>query len=95
MSLLGSEANSESCQTSNMELFAKIAKNKKPFTIFVKTSILNVWKGSEYAYELSSKVKDVSFLNNLNINGNKQITYQENPKRKSQPNFKIAEWKCC
>ena len=42
-----------------MELFAKIVKNEKPFTIFVKTSILDVWQGSEYA----SKVTEVSFLN--------------------------------
>ena len=46
-----------------MELFVKIVKNEKPFTIFVKTSILDVWQGSEYASELASKVKDVSFLN--------------------------------
>ena len=45
-----------------MELFAKIVKNEKPFTIFVKTSILDVWQGSEYASELASKVTDVSFL---------------------------------
>ena len=54
-SLLASEANSESCQTSKMELFAKIVKNEKPFTIFAKTSILDVWQGSEYASELASK----------------------------------------
>ena len=46
-----------------MELFAKIVKNENPFTIFVKTSILDVWQGSEYASELASKVTDVSFLN--------------------------------
>ena len=46
-----------------MERFAKIVKNEKPFTIFVKTSILDIWQGSEYASELASKVKDVSFLN--------------------------------
>ena len=34
-----------------------------PFTIFVKTSTMDVWYGSEYASELASKVKDVSFLN--------------------------------
>ena len=34
-----------------------------PFTIFVKTSILDVWQDSEYASELASKVKDVPFLN--------------------------------
>ena len=51
-----------------MELFAKIVKNEKPFTIFVKTSILDVWQGSEYASELASKVTDVLFL--------KQFEYQ-------------------
>ena len=42
-----------------MELFAKIVKNFRPFTIYPKTFILDVWKGSGYA----SEVKDVSFLN--------------------------------
>ena len=46
-----------------MELFAKILKNDKPCTIFVKTSTLDVWQGSEYISELASKVKDVWFLN--------------------------------
>ena len=45
-----------------MELFAKLVKNEKPLTIFVKTSILDVWQGSEYASELPSKVTDVSVL---------------------------------
>ena len=31
--------------------------------IFAKISILGVWKGFEYDFELASKVKDVSFLN--------------------------------
>ena len=39
---LGSETNSESCQTSKMELFAKIVKNEMPFTMFVKTYIVDV-----------------------------------------------------
>ena len=34
-----------------------------PFTICAKASILDVWQGSEYASELASKVKDVSFSN--------------------------------
>ena len=55
--------NSEFCQTSKTELFAKIVKNEKPFTIFVKTSVLDVTQGSEYASELASEVTDVSFLN--------------------------------
>ena len=45
-----------------MELFAKIPKNEKLFTCFAQTSILDVWQGSEYAFELASKVKDASFL---------------------------------
>ena len=41
-SSLGSETNSESCQTSKMELSAKIVKNEMPFTMFVKTYIMDV-----------------------------------------------------
>ena len=48
---------------SNLEFFAKIVKNEKPFTIFVKISILDVWQGPEYACELASQVMDASFLN--------------------------------
>ena len=65
---MGLQGNSESCQASKLEHFTKIVKNEKPFTIFVKTSILDVWQGSEYASELASKVTDVSFL--------KQFEYQ-------------------
>ena len=46
-----------------MELLAKMVKNEMPFTMFVKTYIMNVWEGSEYASELASKVMDASFLN--------------------------------
>ena len=46
-----------------MEIFAKIVKNEKPFTIFVKTSIWDIWQGFEYASELAAKVTDVLFLN--------------------------------
>ena len=46
-----------------MEPFAETVKNKKPFTIFAKTCTLDVWQGSEYASELTSEVKDISFLN--------------------------------
>ena len=34
-----------------------------PFTVCTKTSALDVWQGSEYASELASKIKDVSFPN--------------------------------
>ena len=39
---------SEPCQTSKMELFAKIV-NGKLLTPFAKGFILDVWQGSEYA----------------------------------------------
>ena len=54
-----------------MELFAKIVKKEKPFTIFVQTSILDIWQGSEYASELASKVKDLSFLKQFEYQGNR------------------------
>ena len=57
-----------------MELFAKIVKNEKLFTICAKTSILDVWQGSEYASEFASKVKDVSFLNHFEYQ-REQITF--------------------
>ena len=43
-----------------MELFAKIVKKQKPFTISPKISIVDVWQGFRYAFELASKVKDIS-----------------------------------
>ena len=53
----------ESYHTSKMEFFAKIVKTEKSLTIFARTSIFDVWQGSEYASELVSKLKNVSFLN--------------------------------
>ena len=35
-------------RASNMELLAKIVNGWKPFTVFAKSSILDVWLGSEY-----------------------------------------------
>ena len=40
---------SESSPTSKMEPFGKIIKNFLRLTIFAKSSILDVWQGSEYA----------------------------------------------
>ena len=57
--LLASEANSESSQTSKMELFGKIVKSQKRFTVFAKNSILDVSQSSEYTSELASRVKNV------------------------------------
>ena len=50
-----------------MELFWQVvtSQNKKPLTIFAKTSIFDVWQSPEYASQLASKVKDASFLNQL------------------------------
>ena len=48
---------------SNIKDGAFCKHSQEPFTIFVKTSFLDVWQGSEYASELASKVTDVSFLN--------------------------------
>ena len=39
-----------------MELFVKIVKTEKSFTIFAKISILDAWQVSEYASELAAKV---------------------------------------
>ena len=64
-SSLASEANLKSCQASKMELFANIVTNLKLFTLSAKTSILVIWLGSQYAFELAYKFKDVSFLNQL------------------------------
>ena len=55
----------ETCHKSKMELFANLVKNEKQFITFAKTSILDVWQGSEYVSKLTSKVKDVSLLNQL------------------------------
>ena len=41
------------------------------FTVCTKTSTLDVWQGSEYASELASKIKEVSFQINLNIKGSR------------------------
>ena len=58
-----SQANSEYFQTSKLEHFAKIVKKWKSFTIFAKTSFLDVWEIPHYASKLASKVKGASFLN--------------------------------
>ena len=40
---------SEPCQTPKTELLVKIICSYKPFSIFAKRSILDVWQGSENA----------------------------------------------
>ena len=44
------EAYSELGQTSKTELFAETANIWRPLGIFAKSSILDVWYGSEYAF---------------------------------------------
>ena len=46
---LAAKTYAEASQTSKMELFEKIVNNLKPLTIFTKSSVLNVWLGSEDA----------------------------------------------
>ena len=58
-------ADSELCQTSKMEFFAKIVNNLKPGFIFVKTPVLDIWQVSKYSsrfYSLgfSEKLMEIS-----------------------------------
>ena len=43
------------------DIFAKRVINENDFTILAKTSILDVWQGSEYSSELTSIFKDALF----------------------------------
>ena len=47
--ILSSKVYPEPCQTSKMELFAKIINSFQPLTIILKSFILDVWHGYEYA----------------------------------------------
>ena len=40
----------EPCQTSKMEVFAKIVNRLQPLTIFGESSILDFWQGSKYPF---------------------------------------------
>ena len=44
------EAYSQPSQTSKMEVFTKIVNGFQPFTVFIKSSILDIWLGYEYAF---------------------------------------------
>ena len=46
------EVRSELCRISKKELFTQIVNGLKPVTIFVKSSISDVWLGSEYASDI-------------------------------------------
>ena len=51
------QAYSEPCCTSKMELFVKIVNGFEPLPISRKSSILDVWRGSEYAFVLRSGLR--------------------------------------
>ena len=44
------ETYSQPSQTSKMEVFIKIVNGFQPFTVFIKSSILDIWLGYEYAF---------------------------------------------
>ena len=58
--LLPAEGYSEPCRTSKIELFTKILISLKPWTIFAKSSILDLWQGYEYAFDLKHSDKEYS-----------------------------------
>ena len=62
-------AYSEPCQTSKMNLFAQIVNGIHPFTIFAKSSILEVRLVSECAHCLAKNV-----LHNDSDNWNQRIS---------------------
>ena len=53
------EAYSEPCQTPKIELFVKIVSGWKLLTIFAKSFILDIWRGSEYASDPNEWLKKV------------------------------------
>ena len=55
MNLMLTEAYSEPCQTSKMELFEKKVNSFQPLTIFARILFLDVWLGSGYT---SGKIND-------------------------------------
>ena len=63
----------------NMEHFPKIVNSFKPLKIFPKCSILDVSKGSEYAYETSRPVawNDLNSLHNSKAIADMKQSIQE------------------
>ena len=51
-----SEGYSEPCQTSKMDVFAKIVNGFSSLTIFAESSVLDVWQESEFASEASKNL---------------------------------------
>ena len=84
--LSAKEANSEYSQTSKVKLFAITIKSWNPISIYAKTSTVDVWQGSEYASELTSKCKlrMLQFQINLNIKGIRKPTRKNQEERTKQ-----------
>ena len=61
LEIVVSEAYSEPSQTSKIELFEKVVNGFQPLTIFEKSSILDVWQGSEYASGNNQKYFEINF----------------------------------
>ena len=57
--MLFAEGYSESTQTSEIKLFTEIVDSIKPWTVFAKRFILDVWRG--YEYTSSSKHSDKEY----------------------------------
>ena len=62
------KVNSKPCQTAEKRVFPLLTFRGESYhtskmEFFARTSIFDVWQGSEYASELASKLKNVSFLN--------------------------------
>ena len=81
--VLSTEAYSEACQTSKVELFAKLVTGFQPLNVFRKCSILDVWLSSEYASEIIyaiCMIKSLQTISNIHPRIHKKITIkiQEN-----------------
>ena len=79
------DAHSEPSETSRMEVFAKMVSNWMLLTIFIKSSMLDVWLGSEYAcksqLKLSSMISCHDLLIRFDIQG--PISYFHTSQRKT------------
>ena len=67
-----SEAYTKLSQTSKIELFAKIVSGSQLLTISVKSSILDVWQGSEWTSEVHPiNLKEIwwKLENSMPVNG--------------------------
>ena len=58
---------SEPCQTSKMEPFVMIINGCNLWTVFIKCSILVVWKGFEYTFEQKGKIFLLKFFGIIRI----------------------------